>query len=183
MILLGTADTTSQNLLCCGKERKKVERTMSGYIMTLRESVGHRPLIMAAAGVILVNENGKILLQERSDNLLWGLPGGSMELGESFEEVARREAFEEMGLRVGEMTLFTLHAGKDAFYTYPNGDQVYVASAIFVSTDFSGEIVLDEETRSVRWYSPDELPHNLNPLDQPVLEAYATRVKQKSTAE
>lgn len=71
---------------------------MSGYIMDLREVVGARPLILAGAGVIIVDNEGRILLQHRSDNGDWGIPGGSMELGESFEEAARREVLEETGL-------------------------------------------------------------------------------------
>lgn len=35
------------------------------------------------------------MLQKRKDNGYWGYPGGSMELGESFEETARREALEQ----------------------------------------------------------------------------------------
>ena len=62
-----------------------------GYIMDLRAVVGHRPLIMTCAGVLVLNEYNQLLLQKRADNGLWGYPGGSMELGESFEECAARE--------------------------------------------------------------------------------------------
>ncbi|WP_321166921.1 NUDIX domain-containing protein [Oceanobacillus kimchii] len=40
-----------------------------------------------------------MLLQKRHDGS-WGLPGGLMDLEESFEEVAMREVFEETGLVV-----------------------------------------------------------------------------------
>lgn len=53
-----------------------------GYILELRKQVGHRPLIMTCAGVLLLNEKRELLLQKRVDNGLWGYPGGSMELGE-----------------------------------------------------------------------------------------------------
>ncbi|GLX68191.1 hypothetical protein MU1_25360 [Paenibacillus glycanilyticus] len=58
-----------------------------GYIMDLRAIVGSRPLIMTGACVLLCR-NERLLLQRRSDNGLWGLPGGSMEPGETLEEVA-----------------------------------------------------------------------------------------------
>ena len=57
-----------------------------GYILELRKQVGHRPLIMTCAGVLLLNEKRELLLQKRADNGLWGYPGGSMELGESFKD-------------------------------------------------------------------------------------------------
>lgn len=69
---------------------------MSNYIMELRKLVGTRLLIMSGACVLLCNEQ-QLLLQRRTDNGCWGLPGGSMELGETLEEVAKRELFEEKG--------------------------------------------------------------------------------------
>lgn len=50
-----------------------------------------------------------------------------MELGESFEETARREVYEETGIIVGDLALFHLHSGEQTFYKYPNGDAVYNA--------------------------------------------------------
>ena len=46
-----------------------------GYILELRKQVGHRPLIMTCAGVLLLNEKRELLLQKRADNGLWGYPG------------------------------------------------------------------------------------------------------------
>ncbi|MHB1957298.1 MAG: NUDIX domain-containing protein, partial [Sulfobacillus sp.] len=80
-----------------------------------------QPFILATASVIVIDADGRILLQHRSDNGFWGLPGGAMELGESFEETARREVLEETGLVVGELELFYLHSGKHTFWEYPDG--------------------------------------------------------------
>ncbi|SFC51278.1 hypothetical protein SAMN05443252_10434 [Bacillus sp. OV322] len=59
-----------------------------GYIMELRKIVGSRPLIIAGACVILINDDKEILLQLRNDNNCWGLAGGSLEIGETLEQVA-----------------------------------------------------------------------------------------------
>ena len=64
------------------------------------------PLLQAAAGIIIENENGQVLLEKRTDNHQWGYAGGSIELGETVEEAAKRELFEEMGLVADEMELF-----------------------------------------------------------------------------
>ena len=69
-----------------------------GYILDLRKELGHRPLIMSGAGAVIINKDNRILLQKRADNGFWGLPAGSMELGESFEACARREVMEETGI-------------------------------------------------------------------------------------
>lgn len=53
------------------------------------------------AGVeVVVVENGKLLLIQRSDDKLWALPGGLAEIGETLAEAAQRESWEETGFRV-----------------------------------------------------------------------------------
>lgn len=71
---------------------------MSDYIGELRKLIGSRPIIMCGASVVFLDNSGRILLHHRIDNDSWGLPGGAMEIGESFEETAIREANEEVGL-------------------------------------------------------------------------------------
>lgn len=78
---------------------------MADYIMDLRKVVGARPLIVPGSVVFVYDHEGRVLLHRRGDNGCWGFPGGVMELGESFEDTARREVFEETGLLVGELTL------------------------------------------------------------------------------
>src|SRR3954452_21051435 len=81
------------------------------YVQDLRAVVGQRPLILVAAGALLCNAGGELLLQRRTDDGLWGIPGGSMELGESAEETVRREVWEETGLHVGDLRLFGVFSG------------------------------------------------------------------------
>ena len=130
-----------------------------GYILDLRKELGSRPLIMAGAGVIIINDKNEILLGKRTDNGYWDYPAGSMEIGESFEECARREVFEETGLTCGKLEYFMELSGEDTFYEYPNGDQVYLAVIIYICRDFSGELkVQEEEVYEQRFFSIDALP-------------------------
>ncbi|WP_419095828.1 NUDIX domain-containing protein [Halalkalibacter suaedae] len=76
-----------------------------GYIDELRKLIGNRPIISVGATILVVNAEKKILFQHRSDTLDWGLPGGSMELGETLEEVASRELKEETGLTANRFEL------------------------------------------------------------------------------
>ena len=67
-----------------------------GYIEDLRKLVGHRRLILCGSSVVIRNEKGELLLQERRHpSGRWAFPGGLMELGESTEDTARREVREE----------------------------------------------------------------------------------------
>ena len=130
-----------------------------GYILDLRKKLGSRPLIMAGAGVIIINDKNEILLGKRTDNGYWDYPAGSMEIGESFEECARREVFEETGLTCGKLEYFMELSGDESFYEYPNGDQVYLAVIIYICRDFSGELkVQEKEVYEQRFFPIDRLP-------------------------
>lgn len=53
-------------------------------------------------GVILTNAQGQVLLGKRkgSHAPYWSIPGGHLEVGESFESAAIREVAEETGLQI-----------------------------------------------------------------------------------
>lgn len=146
-----------------------------GYIMDLRKELPnpHRPLIMCSAGVIIIDNLGRILLQLRTDNNKWGLPGGSLELGESFQEAAIREAYEEVGLKVKSLELFNVYSGECCYNKYPNGDEIYNASSIFVTAEYEGDVVLDdEESANAIFFYKHEIPslENINPPDRVVIK-------------
>lgn len=135
-----------------------------GYILELRKELGSRPLIMAGAGVIIINEKDEILLGRRTDNGWWDYPAGSMELGESFEECARREVLEETGLKCGKLEFLMDLSGSDSFYEYPNGDQVYLAGILYICRDYTGELkVQEEEVFEQDFFQIDHLPEGTVP--------------------
>ena len=136
-----------------------------GYILELRRTLGSRPIIMAGAGVILLNDKNEILLGRRTDNGYWDYPAGSMELGESFEECTRREVLEETGLACGKLEFLMDMSGEDSYYEYPNGDKVYLAGILYICRDFTGEMkVQEEEAYEQRFFPVDKLPENTPPL-------------------
>ena len=141
-----------------------------GYMMELRKLIGTRPIIMAGACVIVRNEKGHLLLQKRSDSLDWGTIGGALELGESFEEAAERELFEEAGLTADRFKFVTVLSGKDMYYKYPHGDEVYNALVVFEAEGVRGEpVVNDEEGLELAYFPPDQPIPNLNPVSEKIL--------------
>src|SRR6202171_1805937 len=56
--------------------------------------------LVPGASAIVADNEGRILLQRRSDNGRWALPGGVMDIGESIAEAIAREVQEETGLTV-----------------------------------------------------------------------------------
>ena len=143
------------------------------YVRKLRLLVGHRPLIIAGAAVLIFNEQNCLLLQHRKDNQQWGLIGGSMEIGESLEETARREVFEETGLKLDELNWFGLFSGKEVIYECSNKDVVVNVAAVYISRQFQGKIKVDEEEGyEVRFFKLNELPKDISPPDRPIIEQY-----------
>ena len=143
-----------------------------GYISDLRKAVGHRPLIMPCGCVIIGDGRGGILLQRRVDDGLWGYHGGAVELDESVEDAARREAREELGLELEELTLFGIYSGPDYHHTYPNGDETSCIDIVYACHRTRGALRLQpEEVAEVRWFTRDTLPPNLCPNHrQPILD-------------
>lgn len=148
------------------------------YIQELRAIVGHRPLLVPAAGVLIRNSRGEILLQRRGDDGLWGIPGGSAEIGETMESTARREAREETGLELGVLALFGVFSGPELFHVYPNGDQVVIVSVVYTATDTQGELRTDnDETLELRYFAVAELDDlDISPPNRPILNHYRRSV-------
>jgi 8-oxo-dGTP pyrophosphatase MutT (NUDIX family) len=145
------------------------------YIQSLRQHIGHAPILMVGAAVLIVDEQNRLLLMKRSDSGCWGPPGGATEPGEVVEDAARRETFEETGLQVGEMMLFGVFSGPELFYKYPNGDEVYNVTIVYLSQDAIGEVRLNSEHTEWRWFSADEIPDELSPPIIPVIEEFTRR--------
>ena len=156
-----------------------------GYIMDLRKLVGHRALIMTCAGVLLLNENNELLLQKRTDNGLWGYPGGSMEPGETFEDCASREVLEETGFVCGKLQHFMNVSGEKVHYFYPNGDEIYAAEEIFLCRQFSGEMKKQiEEVSELQFFNLNNLPEkeNINPNNYPAIEQLQRSLLENSSS-
>ena len=149
-----------------------------GYIEEIRALVGNRPLILAAAGVCVLDDQNRVLLQRRADYGLWGAPGGIMELGESLEETARRELLEETGLEAGPLTLLAVTSGVQDHYIYPNGDECYFVTACYVTRKFSGQPrAADGESLEVCFFALDDLPElgSINRIFLPLLREKVKR--------
>ncbi|NMO95333.1 NUDIX domain-containing protein [Paenibacillus lemnae] len=103
--------------------------------------------ILVTGGAIIRDDQGRILLQRRSDYGDWGLPGGGMNAGESIEETMVREVHEETGLVVTDYELYAVYSGSRMKYRYPDGNEVVFVMFIFnAKAAIAGKIAEDNKT-------------------------------------
>jgi len=101
-------------------------------------------------GCLLVWQ-GRVLLCKRAIEPrfgYWTLPAGFMENGESTQQGAAREAFEEAHAVAEDLQLF-------AVYNLPHISQVYIMFRGMLKDGFAEAA---EETQEVRLYDEDEIP-------------------------
>lgn len=133
------------------------------YIKEMRKFVGHSPIMLCACGCLLFNEKGQVLLQRRSDDNLWGNPGGSMDLGETIYDTVIREMKEETTLEIKKenLKIFNIYSGEEQHHIYPNGDEVYFVNIIFETDIYEGDITIDSESLAFQFFDIDKLPINI----------------------
>ncbi|MGE5248849.1 MAG: NUDIX hydrolase [Bacteroidota bacterium] len=149
------------------------------YLLELREIVGHRPLLMVGATVLVLDTEGRLLLLKRADNACWGPPGGAVEPGEAVEAAALRETLEETGLELPEVSLFGVFSGEDQFYCYPNGDEVHIVNIVYECRGPNRDVQLSREHTASGWFGPGELPEPISPPIIPVLSKLIENLKER----
>ena len=126
----------------------------------------HITHVKVGVGVIVVDDSGRVLLEKRSDNGMWGLPGGGIEPGESVYETALREVKEETGLDIEITGLVGVYSEPSAgrVVTYPdNGDVRHLIDIVLVAEIISGEMAISSESLDLRFFNPDSFPAELVP--------------------
>jgi 8-oxo-dGTP pyrophosphatase MutT (NUDIX family) len=117
---------------------------MGEYIKNMRKLIGTQPLLVAGATVIVFNDKREVLLQHRSDINKWGFPGGVMEFGETLEETAARELYEETGLRASDLKFIDILSGEKECHKYPNGDEIFGVTVVYTTSTISGELEIKD---------------------------------------
>ena len=151
------------------------------FRMALDDRISHIPFIQTGAAIIIRNENGQILLQERTDRNKWGLPGGCQDLGEDLRVTAIREAYEETGIKLdpNEIKLIDTLSGESRKNSYPNGDIVYNNTSLYladVSINDASNLKGDSETKKLKFFDLDVLPENL--MDTDLIKSYINYINK-----
>jgi ADP-ribose pyrophosphatase YjhB (NUDIX family) len=115
--------------------------------------------IVPSANVIVVNDQGEILMIRRTDNDNWAVPGGGMDLGESITDTATRETREETGISCEITSLVGIYTNPRHVIRYTNNDEVRQEfSIVFTARPVGGELRPSSESSDPQWVSPATVP-------------------------
>ncbi len=109
-------------------------------------------------GIIIINKEGKILIGKRKSSHAqkYSIPGGHLDLGETFEQGAIREIKEETDLDILELKVIAITNNLE---TYKEEGKHYL-SVVLLVTKYSGELknMEPKKCEGWEWVNPKELP-------------------------
>ncbi len=125
------------------------------------------PLLAADIIIELLDQPDRpvVLIERRYPPLGWAIPGGFVDVGETLENAARREAREETGLNVTLTALL-------GCYSDPRRDaRGHTVSAVYVATASGAPQALDD-AKNVALFTPEQFPQLLAFDHQQILQDY-----------
>jgi ADP-ribose pyrophosphatase YjhB (NUDIX family) len=132
-----------------------------------------------ATSAIVTNAKGEILLQHRTDNNLWGLPGGTMDAGESIAQCVVREVKEETGLDVEPEYLIGLYSDPHHVVSYSDGEVRQQFSICFYCRLRGGMMKASDESHEVGFFSLAEIDQlNMHPSIRLRIQHYVEQREQ-----
>ena len=132
--------------------------TVVAFSMYDQTQVDANTRVRAGVGLVVRNADGDVLLERRSDNGLWCLPGGRVEPGESLLQTALREAKEETGLTIVVTRLLGVDSGpEDRIVIYPD-NVVQLVDILLEASIVSGNLVCSSESIELRFFQLDGFP-------------------------
>ena len=114
--------------------------------------------LVPATSAVVVDPEGRILLHRRTDNQLWSIPGGGMEIGETIAETVVREVEEETGLKVEPDRLVGIYTNPRHVTEYTDGEVRQQFSICFACHPVGGQLVeRADESLEVGFFSPEQI--------------------------
>jgi 8-oxo-dGTP pyrophosphatase MutT (NUDIX family) len=124
-----------------------------------------RPVTLGVRAMLI--RDGQVLLVRQTYTDGWFMPGGGVDRGETLDAAARREAREEAGAELHNISLLGAYSN----FKQWNSDH----NIVFLSTDFTLSGKKDYEIAELRFFPLDALPEGLPPGHRMRLEEYRAR--------
>ncbi|MCX3058875.1 NUDIX hydrolase [Streptomyces beihaiensis] len=120
--------------------------------------------IVPSVTAVALNEAGEVLLIHKTDNDLWAVPGGGVDVGESAPDAAVRETKEETGFDVEVTGLVGIYTNPAHVMAYDDGEVRQQFSICFRTRITGGELRTSSESKEVAFVHPSRLDQlNIHP--------------------
>ena len=113
--------------------------------------------IVIATSTFVEDDDQRLLMIHRTDNDLWALPGGGIELGETVTECAIRETREETGIEIAITSLIGIFTNPAHVVAYPDGEVRQQFSICLRGQAVGGNVTTSDESSEVVWVAPGQL--------------------------
>jgi ADP-ribose pyrophosphatase YjhB (NUDIX family) len=132
--------------------------------------------IVPSVTAIVPNEHGELLLVHKTDNDLWALPGGAMDVGESMADTVVREVKEETGIDVEVTDVVGIYTNPNHVMAYDDGEVRQQCSICFTTRMLGGQLATSDETSEVAFVAPERLGGlNIHPSMRLRIDHYLER--------
>ena len=111
----------------------------------------------APASGVIIERDGKVLLVKRKYPPFkgdWTLPAGFVEYGESPEDCAVREIYEETNLKIKLDSVFGVYSGRD-------DPRVYAVLIVYLAKGFTGKPKSGDDAQELEFFAEDNIPSNI----------------------
>ncbi|MBN6037355.1 NUDIX hydrolase [Amycolatopsis sp. 195334CR] len=123
--------------------------------------------IAVAVSAFIQDDEGRILMIRRTDNDLYSIPGGQLELGETLTETAVREVREETGIECEVTGLIGIYSNPNHVIAYDDGEVRQEFSICFRACPVGGTVSPSDESKEVLWVLSSEAAQlNIHPSIQ-----------------
>lgn len=113
--------------------------------------------IVPGGSALVIDADGRILLQRRADSGDWAMPGGAMDIGETLPQAVVRETREETGLDVEITGLVGLFTDPRHVIAYDDGEVRQEFTVVLRARPTGGRLAVSPESTEVAWFAPDDL--------------------------
>ena len=127
----------------------------------------------------MFNGQSEVLLAKRTDNGLWCIPGGHVDLRETLPNACLRELREETGLEAEVVKLVGVYSDPQNSLHIAQGPEWHTIRVSFLCKITGGTIRPSEETSEIKYFKVNQLPSLITDHVRRIQDAVANSSEAK----
>lgn len=150
------------------------------YYINYHAPKPNKPIHIGTCAII--QSEGKVLLEKRTDSNRWALIGGGLKIDESLEQCIIREIDEETGLKINENSLrfLNIYSDPSRIAEYMDGNILRIITAVYlIDLNIKQELKCSEESQELNFFSYVELKKfNIAETHKHIIDDYLLDILQ-----